>query len=890
MGDKKEKFIFSIVMAVYNVEPFLKDSIESIINQTLDFEENIQLILVNDGSTDNSLGILENYQKLYPNNIVVLSKENGGVSSARNFGLKNATGKYVNFMDSDDWMAPESLKEVNNFFLKYPTDDYDFVVIPVSFFEAWNYDHPLNYKFDECSSDFCNVMDNPQYFQCFTHSSFIKRNAIGFNEFDTKLIHFEDAVFINKILMEKMKFGLVRNAKYYYRKRFDSSAVTSSSTHKKEYFTTRLKYGHLELIDYAINKLGYVPEFLQNILIYDLNWLVQISDFKNVLKNVLDSEEISEFYEYLKEIFSYIEMDSILKHPVVSSGIKSFLAYYKNQEFHIETTKRKVFLKTNKQNISRLHTHNLWIDIVNIKKGFLYISGSFSSNCYNECINIQAIKSCNGEKTVYNSKFYDYSTTPRKIREFLGIPWIFYYNFDFKIPIAKNETSNISFKIIYNEGSVEVKMKGKLKFKHYAELSEEAYYSVFDNQILLFRDNKLFIEEYSYIKMIKNEFRTILNILNDFSINAFRAIFYRIIYLILFPFFKNKSIWILMDRQNESGDNAEHLFQYVQNQKDNIKKYFIISKDSDDYKRLNKKYNGKIVSFGSFKHKFLYMISSKIISSHPDNEILNPFYFENLKFYSHVSTSKIYFLQHGVPKYNMSNWLVKYNHDMSLLVAVSDWDYNSYKNGYNFEEEIIQILGYPRFDNLSNQNMKKQILLLLSWRNYIKNKEMFIHSEYYSKLNSLINNEELIRYANKKGYQIIFKLHPLIMKYIDSFDKHEHVIFDEETKYHDLLCDSALMITDYSSVAFDFAYLKKPIIYYRYSNDYHFDEETCYFDEEIHGFGDIIKEEEDLVNKVKSYLNNDCLMEEKYKKNVDKFFKFNDKNNSKRVYDWIKKN
>lgn len=95
------------------------------------------------------------------------------------------------------------------------------------------------------------------------------------------------------------------------------------------------------------------------------------------------------------------------------------------------------------------------------------------------------------------------------------------------------------------------------------------------------------------------------------------------------------------------------------------------------------------------------------------------------------------------------------------------------------------------------------------------------------------------------------------------------------------------MITDYSSVAFDFAYIKKPLIYYQ-NDDYHY--EKGYFDYETMGFGDIIQTEEELIDKIIEYIENNCQMEEKYQKRVDKFFKYTDKNNSKRVYEWILKN
>lgn len=94
------------------------------------------------------------------------------------------------------------------------------------------------------------------------------------------------------------------------------------------------------------------------------------------------------------------------------------------------------------------------------------------------------------------------------------------------------------------------------------------------------------------------------------------------------------------------------------------------------------------------------------------------------------------------------------------------------------------------------------------------------------------------------------------------------------------------MITDYSSVAFDFAYMKKPLIYYHYANDYHFDLNNSYFDYENMGFGEIISKEE-LIELIKEYVNSDCMIKDTYEKRVDNFFKYVDNKNSKRIYQAI---
>lgn len=107
--EQDREYKISVVTAVYNVEEYLGDMIESIIAQTTGFE-NVQLVLVDDGSTDRSGEICDQYADMHPDNIVAVRKENGGFSSARNEGLRHAKGEYVNFTDADDMLEENALQ------------------------------------------------------------------------------------------------------------------------------------------------------------------------------------------------------------------------------------------------------------------------------------------------------------------------------------------------------------------------------------------------------------------------------------------------------------------------------------------------------------------------------------------------------------------------------------------------------------------------------------------------------------------------------------------------------------------------------------------------------------------------------------------------------------
>ena len=107
--------------------------------------------------------------------------------------------------------------------------------------------------------------------------------------------------------------------------------------------------------------------------------------------------------------------------------------------------------------------------------------------------------------------------------------------------------------------------------------------------------------------------------------------------------------------------------------------------------------------------------------------------------------------------------------------------------------------------------------------------------------------------------------------------------------YSETFNTASLIVTDYSSIAFDIAYLKKPLIYYQFDNNYHFDVEKAYFKYEDDGFGPVARNHEELKKNIMEIVENNCQMDEVYQKRVDEFFKYIDKNNSKRVYEEILK-
>ncbi len=216
----------SVIVPVYNVENYLKDCIESVINQTY---KNIEIILVDDGSTDNSGRICDEYAK-NDKRINVIHKKNGGLSSARNTGLDVASGDYIMFLDSDDLFLPSScelmLKEIEDKIADYVIGNYqncteegelwDFPVFDINKYKEFKLDIK-DYKnsFFIMNSSACNKI---------FRTSFLKKLNMRFVEG----VPAEDAIFTTHCFIKSKNVYYIPDVMYLYRQRNVASSISTS--------------------------------------------------------------------------------------------------------------------------------------------------------------------------------------------------------------------------------------------------------------------------------------------------------------------------------------------------------------------------------------------------------------------------------------------------------------------------------------------------------------------------------------------------------------------------------------------------------------------------------------------------------------------------------------
>lgn len=361
---------------------------------------------------------------------------------------------------------------------------------------------------------------------------------------------------------------------------------------------------------------------------------------------------------------------------------------------------------------------------------------------------------------------------------------------------------------------------------------------------------------------------------------------------------KRKNLWLLCDTENEARDNAYWLFRYIREQHPEQDVAYAIHKKSPDYGRV--KDLGEVVEYGGMKHWLYYLIASKNISSQKMGKP-NAAICYVLEVYGIIKNKRA-FLQHGIITADLS--FLYYPHTKMSLFVTSTYNEWKYVNeGYGYPEGYVQELGLCRFDQLHDFQVKKnQILLMPTWRMYIRNEissideqtegKKFQETDYYKYWNGLLKNQDFLNFIEEKHIQIVFYPHREMHRFLKYFHV-EHpnitIAFWPKQDVQELLKESAFLVTDFSSVAMDFAYMKKPLIYYQFDNEKFRQSHhgVGYFDFEKEGFGPVCVTPQQVVQVLKKSWKQNFENEKCYIERHGEYFDLWDERNCERNYEAI---
>jgi hypothetical protein len=647
---------------------------------------------------------------------------------------------------------------------------------------------------------------------------------------------FEDGHFVGRYLLGEAdsQVGFCARARYCYRKRADQSSSVDRAWRRAERYDDVLRYGYRDLFNCALAQHGRLPAWVQRTVLYDLGWFVRRIVDTPATTRFLTPAQVSTFKEHLRALFDRIDPEVIQNFP--------------------------------HPGIWFLHK----VGMLGLFKG----AAPSLQICYVE----------------------DYDG----VRNSVLIRYFFYDQAPLEAVLLDGKPAHPT----------------DAKTRVYRFLDEEfvreriAWIDVTDAKKLSVhldgRNARITLRSTQYrsgieLKTIRNAFRP--GKLDDRNfpprVKALRR-------LARLPAMTRRyaDAWVFMDRDVQADDNAEHLYRWVRQNRPELNAFFVLRKTSHDWSRLERD-GFRLLKFGGMQHKLALLNARHVVSSHADDYVHS---FLTRRRFSDMIRYKFTFLQHGVISVDLSSWLNR--QPISLFVTSTEGEYESIAgsgNHYRFTPREVALTGLPRHDSLLKKGggREKVVLVMPTWRQSIvgarigKGNERsqnpaFALTEFAQRWKGLLRSEEFLGAARERGYRIVFFPHANIQPYISWFDLPPEVevrMHDHSTSFQDIFQKSSVLVTDYSSVAFEMAVLMRPVIYYQFDRDTIFSGDHIYapgyFDHRTEGFGPVCYEQAEVVTALSNIMSNDGTPDPVYAARMRDTIRYRDGENCRRVFDRI---
>lgn len=335
---------------------------------------------------------------------------------------------------------------------------------------------------------------------------------------------------------------------------------------------------------------------------------------------------------------------------------------------------------------------------------------------------------------------------------------------------------------------------------------------------------------------------------------------------------KYADAWVLMDRLHDASDNAEAMFKHLRRDEPGINAWFVLEEASPHWERLVREgYQDRMVAHGSTEWRVLMLHCRHLLSSHADLAVTAP---QEIKEIRHLDW-RFTFLQHGVIMFDLSNWLNAKRLD--TLVTSTAGEFHSIagdQSQYTVTTREVALTGMPRWDRLLEMSRGYQgsardlILVAPTWRKWLlppivpgSQKRPLdlsaLESDFFRSWKAFLTDQRLADLAGEHGLSVGFLPHPNLQPLLGHLGLPEHVqpLTYADHDVQELISRARLMVTDYSSVAFDAAYTNRPVCYFQFDTEQMLEGSHVgsrgYFEFERDGFGPVAHSVDEVVRDVR---------------------------------------
>ena len=853
--------LLSLVIACYGVARYLPELTESLEAQLTDA---VEVVLVDDGSSDGTLAQLQDWAWGTKHRVTVLTQQNAGAGAARNAGLDVATGEWVSFPDADDVLGPGYLSEALSYLRSREAATVRLVAANLMLLDERTGRvaamHPLRAKFAR-GRRVIRLADEPEAIQLHANSAFVRRADLeaGGHRFDARITpSFEDSALLAGLLLDDPdpRIAVLPDAHYHYRQRIDQSSLVASSWIKPEKYDDQLRHGYLPLAERALAS-GHVPVWLQNVFLYELGWYFK-KDAENHSETARITARQSEtFHALAARVLRAVDAEHIPHYGVypLSDEIRTAFVALKGELPTLPTV--QVWHRDREQRLTRVTFYDR-------PGGAGLADVAFA-------VDGRAVQPVHSKA--------------RAVR-YLGrqvltevIAWV---------PGTGEVTASLHgepLRVV--TGSADGVLRsfsphGRL-LRQLVDAAQVAWGLLLHNRGELMR------------VLVRLD----LAALSKGPAGSWTARLARIVR----PQFHDA--WLLMDRDDQAHDNAEHLYRYLHQHRPDINAWFLLNRRSADWKRLAAE-GFRLIPHGSVQHALAAAQTRELISSQIDHYVVSP----PVVFWLRPLPWRFTFLQHGVTHNDLSRW-VNQKPVTTAITATPQETASIVGDGtpYTWTGREVALTGFPRHDSLVaraaavTDDERSDVVIMPTWRHHLlvgsgngngrRVRTGFWESDYVSNWLGLLASPALKEAADAAGLRIVFMPHPNMTPHLrkDRLPKHVHLATYAADDVQDVLARASHVVTDYSSNAFEAALIDRPVLYFQFDHDEFFNGEHAFrkgtFDYAKDGFGPVtetLEETErvlvDLVARGKTPL-------EPYATRIQQTFTMRDGRACERVVDAI---
>lgn len=756
---------FSVISAVHNVARYLPDFIASIERQTFDLTS-VQVVMVDDGSTDESLTLLKDWQAQRPELVTVLSQANAGQGAARNAGLEAATGEWVTFPDPDDLLEPDYFERVAAVLAKYPESTMAAVKI-LNLWEADSRiadDHPLTSKF-RGGDQLVDLKRFPEYIQLSAATAFFRTEGVAdlALRFDDAIRpNFEDAHFIGRYLLAQPRplLTVVGSTHYLYRRRGDATSTLQQASGDYRRYTDVLRLGYLDLMERARALHGQIPHWLQNVVLYDTSWLLRAEERITSTPNAATLGVADEYHDLMSRIVRHLDRSVVDQYRITRLPIVLRNAY-------------KHGWRDDSWVQDWAHVDHLDSQRELVRVRYLYT----------------------GAAPTEEAMFRGAATTPVH---------------------AKVRDVNFAGRAVLRERILWMRADGTLRLRLNGQDVPLRYVAPPVGDYVL--------RPAAMHRALEHKRATESQGNRPSPADRFRWPARREWKAARFA-----NAWVFVDRTTNANDNAEHLFRHVRASRPDINAWFVLRKDSSDWPRLRREFGRRVVAFGSQRWIDLCLQAEHLVSSHADRHIVAPVELRpfggarwRFTFLQHGVTKD------DISRWLNDKPIATFATATADEFASIAGDGSPYtfttkevvRTGFPRHDRLV---GLQR-----TADGHRLVVVMPTWRRYLASEvnssgvQMSASSSrttpFVVQWLELLGSTDLRRAVQAADARLVLFAHPNLRDLFAELDLPEHI---EVRNYTDddvqqALTDAAVVVTDYSSVIFDAAVIERPIVYFQF--------------------------------------------------------------------------